>query len=573
MNHRWLSRYLCYVLRHNPQDLGIELDERGWTDMTLLLERLFTVKRVRVSLGELERLALGDRRGRYGIQGDRIRANDGHTVQAVRLVFERAAEPPPLLFYGLSKDALGGILEAGALEPRGEGSDGDAARILLVEAASEADRRSGCSAEEQPYIIVVEAARAARDGIGFWRSEEGHYLCDRLPAEYFLDQRPDFRFQVSAGGVVVRSSGDRYETAVMHTRKRWELPKGKLEKGERGWEAARREVQEELGLTGFIRVRQRLDRVMYFFRNHVGQPRLKTVLLFLIHYKGPPGFQPRKREGVLAADWVSFTEAKDRLLRSGGRYLRALETAEWMLRHRSGLSDARPDAASGQARGPAAGMTPADGVAEADDSAGAGEGSPPATWQVNRTRAEARDTGELFAPRGGREPLESVRCWGAVRSAEARGAARVGGGDGSAWHARCAGCWSSAPCAGRRRTAGSAGVGAACGLTGRRAAAASVGNRFARGLTGRRAAAASVGNRFARGLTGRRAAAASAAPSRAAAFAGRPGAAGSARNRFAPGRNGRRAAAASDGGRAAGSLSERWACAAFAARSGAAGFA
>ena len=101
-------------------------------------------------------------------------------------------------------------------------------------------------------------------------------------------------------------------------------------------EAARREVQEELGLTGLIRVRQRLDRVMYFFRNHFGQPRLKTVLLFLIHYKGSPTLRPRKREGVLAADWVSFGEAKDRLLHSGGRYLRALETAEWMLRHRAG---------------------------------------------------------------------------------------------------------------------------------------------------------------------------------------------------------------------------------------------
>jgi putative RNA 2'-phosphotransferase len=347
MNHRWLSRYLCYVLRHNPQDLGIELDERGWTDMTALIERLATVKKVRISLGELERLALGDRRGRYSIQGDRIRANEGHSVQAVRLVYEQVAEPPPLLFYGLSKEALGPILQAGMLEPGAEPAENHDGRIVLVESAAEADQRSGCTGEEQPYILVVEAARAARDGIAFWRSKEGHYLCERLPADYFLDQRPDFRFQVSAGGVVVRSSGARFEIAVMHTRKRWELPKGKLEKGERGWEAARREVQEELGLTGFIRVRQRLDRVLYFFRNHVGQPRLKTVLLFLIQYKGPPTLRPRKREGVLAADWVSFAEAKDRLLRSGGRYLRALETAEWLLHHRSSALAGRETQARG----------------------------------------------------------------------------------------------------------------------------------------------------------------------------------------------------------------------------------
>jgi putative RNA 2'-phosphotransferase len=367
MNYRWLSRYLCYVLRHNPQDLGIELDERGWTDMTVLLERLSTVKRVRVSLGELERLALGDRRRRYSIEGDRIRANEGHTLPAVRLVNERVVEPPQLLFYGLSKEALDPILKAGALEPGAGGAPGSDGRILLTESASEADRRSGCSPEEQPYIVVVEAARAAQNGIAFWRSEQGHYLCERLPMDYFLDQRPDFRFQVSAGGVVVRNTNGRYEIAVMHTRKRWELPKGKLEKGERGWEAARREVQEELGLTGFIRVRQRLDRVLYFFRNHVGQPRLKTVLLFLIHYKGPPGFRPRKREGVLAADWVSFTEAKDRLLRSGGRYLRALEIAESLLRHRSALPELQFGPAGpgeSQTPSPAEGLTASAGPAE-----------------------------------------------------------------------------------------------------------------------------------------------------------------------------------------------------------------
>jgi putative RNA 2'-phosphotransferase len=335
MNHRWLSRYLCYVLRHNPGDLGIHLDERGWTDMTSLVERLATVRQVHVTLAELERLAHNDRQKRYSIAGDRIRANEGHTAPGVRLVFE-ACEPPPLLYYGLTKQRLVPILQASMLEPTGLEANGHVGRIVLCESAAEADQRSGCGSDEQPHILVIEAARAAREGVHFYRAESGLYLCDRLPAQYFLDQHPDFRFQVSAGGVVVRNApGGGYEIAVMHTRKRWELPKGKLEKGERGWEAARREVQEELGLTGFIRVRQRLDRVLYFFRNHFGQPRLKTVLLFLIHYKGSPVLKPRKREGVLAADWVSFEEAKSRLLGSGGRYLRALETADWILRNRS----------------------------------------------------------------------------------------------------------------------------------------------------------------------------------------------------------------------------------------------
>ncbi len=326
MNRRWLIRYLCYVLRHNPRDLGIILDERGWTEVTPLIEGLRRHKQFQISLSELERLVQHDHQSRYSLCDDRIRANSGHTLPEVRLVFEKT-EPPQLLYYGIAKSRLHCYIEAGALTP-----DDPERYVTLCASAGEADCKSHCSSDEQPHIIVIEAAKAAQKGVPFFKSEIGEYLCESVPAEFFLDQRPDFRFQVSAGGVVVRDFNANYDAAIMRTRTPWELPKGKLQKGERGWEAARREVQEELGLTGSIRVGQRLDRVLYFFRNHCGQPRLKTVLLFLIHYQGSMELRPRKKEGVLAAEWVSFEEAQTRLLYSGGRYLRALETAQWLLR-------------------------------------------------------------------------------------------------------------------------------------------------------------------------------------------------------------------------------------------------
>jgi 8-oxo-dGTP diphosphatase len=60
------------------------------------------------------------------------------------------------------------------------------------------------------------------------------------------DGRPDVS---AAGGVIVRSTDNAREVAVIHRPKYmdWSLPKGKLEPGE-GWlEAALREVEEETG--------------------------------------------------------------------------------------------------------------------------------------------------------------------------------------------------------------------------------------------------------------------------------------------------------------------------------------
>src|SRR6266498_3940353 len=47
--------------------------------------------------------------------------------------------------------------------------------------------------------------------------------------------------EVSAGGVIYRRNADAFDTALIHVRNRWGLPKGHVEEGERVEEAARSE--------------------------------------------------------------------------------------------------------------------------------------------------------------------------------------------------------------------------------------------------------------------------------------------------------------------------------------------
>jgi 8-oxo-dGTP pyrophosphatase MutT (NUDIX family) len=92
--------------------------------------------------------------------------------------------------------------------------------------------------------------------------------------------------EVSAGGVIYRRSEDQVEVALIHTGKRWGLPKGHVEKGERIEETAVREVREETGLLG--KLDRKLGQISYTYRgkSRDGRPiRIaKRVTFFLLEY-------------------------------------------------------------------------------------------------------------------------------------------------------------------------------------------------------------------------------------------------------------------------------------------------
>jgi 8-oxo-dGTP pyrophosphatase MutT (NUDIX family) len=138
---------------------------------------------------------------------------------------------------------------------------------------------------------------------------------------------------VSAGGVIYRCTPSGIEICLISTKggARWQLPKGKRERGESLEQTAAREVAEETGLTG--RVGPRLDRIdLWFTWNEDGRPvrHHKLVYFFLLTYEC--GNTVNHDQEVHDARWFPADEAIARLTFPNERRVvaRALEiiTAE-----------------------------------------------------------------------------------------------------------------------------------------------------------------------------------------------------------------------------------------------------
>ena len=70
-----ISKQLSYVLRHKPDSIGIQLDDQGWTEIALLIEKL------NISRFELEYVVSNNSKQRFSISNNKIRANQGHSVK------------------------------------------------------------------------------------------------------------------------------------------------------------------------------------------------------------------------------------------------------------------------------------------------------------------------------------------------------------------------------------------------------------------------------------------------------------------------------------------------------------
>jgi putative RNA 2'-phosphotransferase len=168
------SKFLSYVLRHEPGAVGIELDAGGWVVDDELLDACARHGRA-LSRAELEDVVATSPKQRFALSDDglRIRANQGHST-AVDLGYQ-PAEPPDVLFHGTVAGRLRAIRARGLQRME---------RHHVHLSPDEATARTVGRRRGKPVILQIDA-RAMRDaGHVFFVTPNGVWLTDAVPSAF-----------------------------------------------------------------------------------------------------------------------------------------------------------------------------------------------------------------------------------------------------------------------------------------------------------------------------------------------------------------------------------------------------
>lgn len=166
-----VSRYLSYLLRHNPEDL--RMDERGFVSLAEILSKLR--RRFPQVTGELIReIVEKSERRRFEIKDGRIRALYGHSIP-VKLDLREDREVK-VLYHGTTREAVHRILRD-ELKPMRR-------NWVHLSPTVEIAELIGLRRTSRPAILEIDVEKARRDGLKFYKATEEIYLCREVPPKY-----------------------------------------------------------------------------------------------------------------------------------------------------------------------------------------------------------------------------------------------------------------------------------------------------------------------------------------------------------------------------------------------------
>lgn len=176
MNIEKLSRFISFILRHKPEEIGLTLDEHGWAKVTDLINGINRSGR-RIDMSVLEEIVKTDNKQRYSFNEDKakIRANQGHSIK-VDIEFKEL-EPPDTLYHGTARKSLDSIMRFG-IKPM---SRQWVHMSKDYETAVQVGSRHG-----EPVILIINAKKMYEDGIKFYLSENGVWLTEYVDPKYIL---------------------------------------------------------------------------------------------------------------------------------------------------------------------------------------------------------------------------------------------------------------------------------------------------------------------------------------------------------------------------------------------------
>jgi putative RNA 2'-phosphotransferase len=169
------SKFLSFVLRHEPQAIGLALNAEGWASIDALISGAAGDGR-QLSRELIENVVASSDKKRFAISADghSIRAVQGHSTKSVDLQFEQK-QPPQTLYHGTATRFLDSIHEQGLIP-------GQRHHVHLSEeiaTASVVGQRYGTL-----VVLQVAAQQMEEQGFKFYQAENGVWLTEQVPPRF-----------------------------------------------------------------------------------------------------------------------------------------------------------------------------------------------------------------------------------------------------------------------------------------------------------------------------------------------------------------------------------------------------
>lgn len=171
-NLKKMSKYLSFVLRHKPDDIGLELDENGWASIDELIEKIVKYK---ISREVLNVIVETNDKQRFAIDSatNRIRANQGHSIEVDLSL--AAFEPPDYLLHGTAERFEQSILNKGLSKQKRH-------HVHLSESKSVAFAVGGRYGK--PVLLKIDTKSMYSQGYQFYKTANNVWLVSEVPAKF-----------------------------------------------------------------------------------------------------------------------------------------------------------------------------------------------------------------------------------------------------------------------------------------------------------------------------------------------------------------------------------------------------
>ena len=174
MDIKKISKYLSFILRHQPDSIGLSLTNEGWANIDELIDK---TKKFKLTKESLQTVVDTNDKKRFLISDDglRIKANQGHSIK-VKLELEPVV-PPEFLLHGTAQRFVGAIFKEGLSKQQRH-------HVHLSE--TEQTAISVGSRYGKPVLLKIASKGMHDNGFEFFKTENNVWLVDNVPVEYLI---------------------------------------------------------------------------------------------------------------------------------------------------------------------------------------------------------------------------------------------------------------------------------------------------------------------------------------------------------------------------------------------------